>query len=56
MSHTIRQAMRAYHCYECKGDHKQMVNMNDLGSVRCPTCQSDFLEEQKTFADIRQVM
>ena len=56
MSQAIRQAMRSYHCYACECDHKQMVNMNDLGSVRCPCCESDFLEEQKTFAEIRQVM
>ena len=33
-----------------------MVDMNDLSSVKCPSCESDFLEEQKTFAEIRPVM
>ena len=56
MSHSIRQAMRSYHCYACENNFKQMVNMNDLSSVRCPSCDSDFLEEQKTFAEVQQVM
>ena len=56
MSHAIRQAMRSYHCYACENNFKQMVNMNDLSSVKCPSCESDFLEEQKTFAEVQQVM
>ena len=48
--------MRSYHCYACENNFKQMVNMNDLSSVRCPSCESDFLEEQKTFAEVREVM
>ena len=56
MSHSIRQAMRSYHCYACENNFKQMVNMNDLSSVKCPSCDSDFLEEQKTYAEVQQVM
>ena len=45
----IRRALRAYHCHACNKDFKEMVNLNDLSGVVCPNCQSDFLEEKKTF-------
>lgn len=48
-NHSIRRALRAYHCHACETDFKEMVNLNDLTSVKCPNCESDFLEEKKTF-------
>jgi DNA-directed RNA polymerase subunit RPC12/RpoP len=45
----IRRALRAYHCHGCNREFREMVNLNDLQSVRCPNCQSDFFEEKKSF-------
>jgi len=45
----IRRALRAYHCYGCNNDFKEMVNLNDPSSIQCPSCHSDFLEEKKYY-------
>jgi len=49
VNQNMRRALRAYHCYACNHDFKMLVNLNDLASVRCQQCQSDFLEEKKFF-------
>lgn len=49
----IRRALRAYHCHSCSQGFKEMVNLNEPGSVSCPNCHSEFIEE-KNFYDQAQ--
>jgi len=46
---SMRRAQRSYHCYGCEHNFKQLVDMNDLGSVKCPQCNGDFIEETRSF-------
>ena len=50
---AIRRALRNYHCHACNQEFREMVNLNDLSSVRCPHCQSDFFEEKKSFEEAK---
>jgi len=49
VNHNIRRALRTYHCHSCNKEFREMVNLNDMSTVRCPNCQSDFFEEMKSF-------
>lgn len=44
-----RRAQRAYFCHGCAKDFKDLVNLNDLSTVRCPFCNSDFCEEKTSY-------
>ena len=46
---TNRRALRAYFCHACSKDFKDLVNLNDLTSVRCPSCNSDFCEDKTSY-------
>ena len=48
-STSMRRAQRAFHCHACNNDFKQLVDLNDMVSIECPSCNSSFLEEKKYF-------
>ena len=51
-----RRAQRSYHCYACQNEWRQLVNPSDLAGVQCPSCQSEFFEETKSYQQIAQAV
>ena len=47
-----RRAQRSYHCYACQNEWRQLVNPSDITGVQCPSCASEFFEENKSYQQV----